>query len=162
MKNILRLIVFMAVLAWALPAHAQTVLNTTTANGSISATATSFLLTSASASSGSTVGAPAVGNMLFVDREGMLITAISSTRVTVQRAQMNTNNAIHVTGARIYTGPVGAFRANDPVFGACSIPTFPVRPWINTITGSMWLCLAGQVAGASVVPFTYNSVFVSF
>ncbi len=162
MKNILRLTAFLAVLVWAMPAHAQTVLSTTTLNGSVSATATSFLLTSASASSGATVGAPVVGQGLFVDREGMLITAISSTRVTVQRAQMNTNNAIHVTGARVYTGPIGSFRANDPVFGACSIPSFPVRPWINTITGSMWLCLAGQVAGASVVPFTYNSVFVTF
>jgi hypothetical protein len=126
-------------------AVAAGVLSSTTLNGAINATQTTLVLASASASSGSTLGAPAVGHCLFVDLELMRITAVSSTTMTVQRASRG--RAPHATSAVIITGPCsaggqfGGFRQTDPplVVGNqdCSVW---VNPWVNTNTGDTWWC----------------------
>lgn len=121
------------------------VLSATTLNGAINASQTTLVLASASASTGSTLGAPAVGHCLYVDLELMRITAVSSTTMTVQRASRGA--APHATSAIVITGPCaaggqyGGFRQTDPpyVVGSqdCSVW---INPWINTNTGDVWWC----------------------
>lgn len=132
----------------SVPLHAAVaagVLSSTTLNGAISATQTTLVLASASASTGSTMGAPAVGHCLYIDLELMRITALSSTTATVQRA--NRTAAPHATSAIIITGPCaagglfGGFRQTDPPYFVgnqdCSVW---INPWINTNTGDSFWC----------------------
>lgn len=126
------------------------ILSATTLNGAISATQTTLVLASASASTGSTFGAPAVGQCLYLDLELMRITAVASTTMTVQRASRGA--APHATSAIIVTGPcaagglAGGFRQSDPSFvvGNQDCSTW-VNPWINTNTGDAFWC--DQVSG---------------
>lgn len=120
------------------------VLSSTTLNGAITASQTTLVLASASASAGSTLGAPAVGHCLYVDTELMRITGVSSTTMTVQRATRGA--APHATSAIVTTGPCsagsyGGFRQVDPTFLVgnqdCSVW---INPWINTNTGDYWWC----------------------
>lgn len=126
-------------------AVAAGVLSATTLSGAISATQTTLVLASASASSGSTLGAPAVGHCLYVDLELMRITAITSTTATVARAgrgaAAHANAAIIVTGPCASAGLLGGFRQNDPslVVGNQNCAAW-VNPWINTVTGDSWWC----------------------
>src|SRR3990167_5248499 len=60
-------------------------LSSTTLNGAISATQTTLVLTSASALAGSTFGAPAANQCLYIDLEMMRIVSMSSTTATVRR-----------------------------------------------------------------------------
>lgn len=144
----LRLLITVLILALTVsPLYAANpagVLSSTTLNGAINATQTTLILTSASASTGSTLGAPAVGHCLYIDTELMRITAVSSTTMTVQRA--NRGAAPHATLAIVVTGPCsagtyGGFRQADPTFLVgnqdCSVW---INPWINTNTGDSFWC----------------------
>lgn len=137
------------------------VLSSTTLNGAITNSQTTLVLTSASAGTGSTLGAPAVGNCLFIDTELMRITAVSSTTMTVLRASRGA--APHATLAVVITGPCsagsfGGFRMVDPTFlvGNQDCTTW-ILPWINTNTGDTWWC--DLVSGAVSVtnPVTRNA-----
>ena len=114
-------------------------LNSTTLNGAINATQTTLVLTSASALSGSSFGAPSAGQCLYLDLEMMRIQSIASTTVTVQRGTRN--RAAHATLAIILTGPCGEFKTADPpaLVGNqdCTLYTLP---WVNQITGDSWWC----------------------
>lgn len=155
-----------ALLLVASVSHAQTVLSNTTLNGAItSASQNSFVLTSASASSQATVGAPAVGNCLYVEHEMMQITAISSTRVTVIRGTGGTPANLHPTSAVVFTGACSNFKAADPEKSAglsslkpCTTASMGVRPWINVLTGDVWLCKSSVWTATNAKVITYNSV----
>jgi hypothetical protein len=127
---------------WVTNVAAQTyVLNQTTTSAAIAANDTTVSLTSASAASGSSFGSVAVGQMLFVDQESMVITAVSSTTVTVQRRNNRTNPATtHASGTVVYIGDPAAFRKADPAVGVCS-STAQGDPWINIDNGKVWRCL---------------------
>lgn len=125
-------------------------LNNTTLNGAISSTQTTLVLTSASASSGSTFGAPAAGQCLLIDLELMVIRSMSSTTATVQRGTRN--RSAHATSAIILTGPcggsMGGFMAADPPnIGGNQDCSLYVLPWVNVGTGDSWWCDL-QVLGA--------------
>ncbi len=169
MKNILRLIALLAVLVWAAPAQAQNAtLNNTTLNGAItSPSASSFVLTSVSPSTGAI--APAAGQCLYVDHELMQITAISSTRVTVIRGTGGTGAGLHQTSAVVFTGACGNFKAADPVASAglggsfpslkaCTTATMGVRPWINVLSGNIWTCYNSTWSASNVMVIAYNSI----
>lgn len=135
-------------LAFAGPAAAQTyVLNSTTTSAAIAAADTTVSLTSASAASGSTFGAVAVGQALFVDQELMTITAVSGTTVTVQRRNnrqaANSPITTHVSGATVYIGTPSAFQRVDPAVGACAVGN-QGDPWINVDNGKVWRCLGSS------------------
>ena len=83
-------------------------LSSTTLNGAITADATTLILTSATALSGSSFGAPAAGQCLYIDREMFRILSMSSTTATVQRG--TTNRSTHETLAVVATGPCGEDR----------------------------------------------------
>lgn len=125
------------------------ILSSTTLSAAITISQTTLVLSSASASTGSTMGAPAVGHCLYVDTELMRITALSSTTATVTRATRGA--APHAASAIIVTGPCaagglfGGFRQTDPVFivGNQDCTTW-INPWINTNTGDSWWCDASS------------------
>lgn len=150
----------------------QYILSNTTLNGAITSTgANSLVLTSASAFSASNVGAPAVGQCLYVERELMQITAISSTRATVIRGTGGTGAALHPTAAVVFTGPCNAFKAADPVstagvsgslpsLKACTLASMGSRPFINVLNGNVWLCISSVWTATNAMVITYNSVNV--
>ena len=118
-------------------------LSNTTLNGAIDATQTTLVLTSASASTGSTFGAPAAGQCLYIDLELMRIVSMSSTTATVRRGDQH--RSTHANAARILTGPCngmnGGFMAADPpnIGGNQTCSNFTL-PWINAGTGDSWWC----------------------
>ena len=142
--------------------HAQAyTLSNTTLNGAVSLTATTFVLTSASALSGSSFGAPSAGQCYFVDAEFGVIVSISSTTITVQRPFAG--RAPHATAAVIFTGPCSAFKESDPPIpfsGGNADCTVQPSPWINIKNANMWRCntVNSTWAGTNFAKFTYNSV----
>lgn len=137
------------------------VLSNTTLNGAISATQGTLVLTSASASSGSTVGAPAAGQCLFVDRELMKITATSSTTMTVTRALQNASP--HATAAVVFTGACNLFKTTDPVPSGNLSCTAQPQNWVNVNNGNVWTCdtILLKWIGTNAALLTYNSVRVA-
>ena len=162
----------LALMSTAAFAQSYTVSHTTL-NGAINASQTTLVLTSASASGGSSFGAPAAQQCLFVDGELMRIISTSSTTMTVRRA---TAGAVgHPTLAIVWTGPCGsAFKLNDPpVFTPNGVGVNGVAanstqiacanqpaPWINVMNGNIWWCnTKNQIwTGTNFTPLTYNSV----
>ena len=148
MKRTFSLSIGLLALLLATPAWAQYtapggVMNATTLNGAISATQTTLVLTSASAASNATVGAPAANQCLLIDKELMVIRSISSTTVTVTRGVQN--NSTHATLAVILTGPcggaMGGFMAADPPnIGGNQDCSLYMLPWVNRATGDSWWC----------------------
>ncbi len=142
----------------------QYTISNTTLNGAISATQNTLILTSASASSGSSFGAPAVGQCLVVEAEAMKITAVSSTTMTVQRGPSGGggNPAVpHATLAVVWTAPCNAFKLAEPAVSVgnqtCSAQP---APWINLKTGNVWWCntATNKWSGSNFAVFTYNTV----
>lgn len=167
MQTLLKVFAVVALMVgFASTSQAQVVLSNTTLSGAItSESATSFVLASASASSQATVGAPAAGNCLYVEHEMMQITAISSTRVTVIRGTGGTAANKHPTSAVVFTGACSNFKASDPeksaglsALKACTTASMGVRPWINVITGDVWLCKSSVWTATNAKVITYNSV----
>ncbi|GAC1403880.1 MAG: hypothetical protein NVSMB64_06300 [Candidatus Velthaea sp.] len=80
------------------------------------------------------------GNLLFVDKEAMLINSVSGIALGVQRSVQGTAAVPHNTGVTVYQGGPGAFLQYDPS-GACSAGagSFPVIS-----TGNIWTCTANQ------------------
>ena len=157
MKHTLRFVSLLALLllaaspAWAQPGGSVApagFLSNTTLSGSITDTATTLVVASAAASTGSTFGAPAANQCLYIGRELMTITAISSTTFTVRRGTVN--RASHLNAAIIHTGPCNQFKVTDPTnvagYQDC---TLYVLPWINARTGDTWWCDL-QVRGVGV------------
>ena len=121
------------------------VLSSTTLSAAINASQTTLVLASASASTGSTLGAPAAGHCLYIDKELMTIVSLSSTTATVRRASRGA--APHAASAIIITGPCGqgglygGFRTSDPSFVVGNQDcTVWINPWINTDTGDTFWC----------------------
>lgn len=163
MKNIIRVLCAALVVGLLASPSVQAqayILSNTTLNGAVTLNQTTFVLTSASALSGSSFGAPAVGQCYFVEAEFGVITAIASTTITVQRPLVG--RAPHATAAVIFTGPCSAFRESDPtpVSAGAADGTVQPSPWINIKTANMWRCntVNSTWAGTNFAKFTYNSV----
>lgn len=134
----------------ALPVVPAGLLSNTTLNGAITATQTTLVLGSASASTGSTFGAPSAGQCLLVDKELMRIVSMNSTTATVQRG--TTYRSPHATSAVILTGACNAFRNADPPSQLGNQDcTLYILPWVNVTTGDFWWCelVAGQVSAGT-------------
>lgn len=174
MKTISKIVPFFALLCMAHPVLAQQyTISNTTLNGAITATQTTLVLTSASASTGSSFGAPVAGQCLFVEGELMTITANASTTMTVRRASgggdpsaygSSTTNTAHPTLAVVWTAPCNAFKSSTPPTlsnglgsGQC---TLQPAPWIDVKTANIWWCnrTNNTWMGTNYIPFTYNSV----
>lgn len=78
-----------------------------------------------------------VYDIVLVDQEAMLVTAILSNKLTVTRAYLGTAMANHSSGADVYTGAQTTFQVTDAALGAsCSTSD----PWVNIRTGKVFLC----------------------
>lgn len=158
-------LILAAVLAFPVGVVGQSyTVSNTTLSSAINSSQTTLVVASASASSGSSFGAPAAGQCLFVDGELMRIVSVASTTFTVARSAYSP--AAHPANAIVWTGPCGtAFKQGDPAVGAFlnntnnSCSTQPA-PWINVASGNIWWCnrTNNRWSGTSYLPFTYNSV----
>lgn len=136
-------------------------LSATTLNGAISDTQTTLVLTSASASTGSTFGAPAAGQCLYIDFEMMRIVSMASTTATVRRGDQH--RSAHADAAVIVTGPCstgrGGFMNDDPPnIGGNQDCSLYVLPWINAQTGDSWWCALHQLTSGGRVWSVTNVV----
>lgn len=140
------------------------VLSNTTLSGAMTATQQTVTLTSASASAGSTVGAPALGDGLYVADgangigEFMVITSVPASGATfgVRRGVIGIAGA-HPTSAVVFTGDQGYFMTTYPQDQTCTLATNP-RPWINVLTGDVGLCKSSVWAWTNKFNRTINSV----
>lgn len=161
--NTLKTLILSIVLVFvASIASAQTVLSNTTLNGAVTASQDFVVLGSASASSGSNVGAPAAGQFLWVEHEQMRILSMVGTRANVQRATAGLQGA-HATSAVVFTGPGAAFHEGPPPMKACTTATMGTRPWIvinpaSPAFGDIGLCKSSIWTFTNLKPITYNSV----
>lgn len=168
---------FLILPLFAVAAFAQSyTISNTTLNGAITATQTTLVLTSASASSGSSFGAPAAGQCLFVDGELMRIVSMSSTTATVQRQSVGAVG--HPSLAVVWTAPCNAFKKGDPpVFAPLGVGVTnnvaksstqidcskQPAPWINVDSANIWWCNTKNNVwtGTNYRALTYNSVPVA-
>lgn len=122
-----------ALLALAVPLHAQTALLSTTISAAITTTGQSRLSLASTTSL-------AVGDYVFVDREAMKV--INLTPLTVTRG-VNSKAAPHATGSLAYYGSPDKF-AND-VFagGACTRANEKFLPRVVLPIGDVWDCAVG-------------------
>lgn len=146
MQTIMKRYLFapLLVLALLLPtaALAQTfTLNSTTLSSAMTATTNTAVIASASAATGSSFGSVAVGQWMFIDQETMPITAVSSTTITVTRA--NAGRIGHPSGSVVYIGTSNAFQHADPKLGVCAAAS-QGDPYINVENGRIWRCLGTQ------------------
>lgn len=91
------------------------------------------------------------GDVLFVDKEAMPISALLSTSnpVAVRVARTGVA-AAHGPGALVYTGPPSAFAPVDPV----GIPPIGVQPyWVNTRTGAIWVAQGDETGPGALNRF---------
>ena len=152
MKTLTRLtLLLVTVLCLALPAQAQTTIDSTTLSAAVSPTAT--VITLGSVTCTSCTFAP--GIRIFVDLELMQVAGsyTSGTTVPVTRGVDATPISAHVSGAVVYLGPGSRFRNIDPPIGACNKVIQNASgyyPWFNIKTGGEWLCDNGQNAFTAV------------
>jgi hypothetical protein len=134
LKNIL--VIFAVALAIAIaPANAQvyTLTSTTLSNAISAGTIQQFTVASVT---NITSNPP---TMLYVDREAMLVLAVSGTTLTVARGQVTTKAVGHASGAMVLAGSPDWFSDQD-VTGSCTTSTVKALPHLNVITGNQWLC----------------------
>ena len=141
-------IVALMLLAFVPNVHAQATVNSTTLSTAITTptpnTGPGNLVTVASLGSGST--AIAVGNVLFMDGEAMIVTVIptSGSTLTVRRAQLSTNAQTHPANALIYYGLPQYFSSGVPgrqlYGGTCVAANQAANPTIDTVNRTFWNC----------------------
>lgn len=148
---------------------AQRAANNTTTNGAITATATSVVLTSATAIAGSSFGAPAAGQCIYFadnnDPDGLnsgelaRIASMSSTTATLNRgpAYGGSTPTAHASGTRVFTASCDFFQKVDPPSGTCTQSQSPL-PWININNGNVARCIVTGWTLTNATAITYNSI----
>ena len=141
MKTILSLFCALAIFATGAFSQVNTLTSTTT-SAAILATDSTVTLTS---TTGVTVSAAGVqGSQLYVVSPGnvrgetMQVKSLSGSVVTVIRARSGIRSGFP-SGATVLIGSPNWFYAYDPA-GSCVTASLYVSPWVNTLTGSTWLC----------------------
>jgi hypothetical protein len=136
----------------AVPAYAQTVLNSTT----LAAAITTADQRTVSLTSATGVTAPGNGSTLvylLVDRELMQVTGITSTVATVVRGASATRATTHISGAALWVAPPQAIYAQIPS-GQCTRTNLLYVPYVvggapglGAETGMLFDCLGVTTAG---------------
>ena len=161
MKNTLTRFALIASILFvsALPAFAQATLNQTTLSAGATEGQTFVTVTSASTM--------AANDILYVDREAMVIRSVSGTTIQVTRGTNGTRATAHPVNAVVYSGVPARFYTSDPPYGRCTPSNQLVLPYINVVTGGIFSCRASgtiNTATSSTPPglwggtalFTYN------
>ena len=81
------------------------------------------------------------GNLLFVEREAMLVQAVTGNVAMVIRGSQQTTPVGHVAGSAVNAGPMSLFSRVDPT-GYCSVPVTFVL--INLATGNSSACTSNS------------------
>lgn len=97
-----------------------------------------------------------VGDVVFVDQEAMVATAVNTTSdvVTVARGALGTTASGHLANAVVFTGAANRFYFSDPKAGRCTAAqAYPGGsfPWINVLTGDAWYCENNTYGRAATV-----------
>ncbi len=129
MKNF---ILALSLFAFAFSASAQTALVQTTLSSPIGKGADQFITVT------SATGITA-GTFLLVEKEAMLVLAVSGTQLQVARGQDTTKAVGHPTLAMVLSGPPANFFDTDPT-GSCTASQTVATPYVNVQTGLQWLC----------------------
>lgn len=154
--------------ALAPPARAQTVLNSTTLAGALSAQTSTLSLTSGT---GVTLPGPNGTNLtvLVVEREAMLVqTNVSGTIYGVARGQYGTERVPHINGATVWIAPDKALARGAIPSGSCTRTNLPYVPIVYVaptvinggVTGATFDCMGGQIVRTNA-PSTYKGSDVS-
>jgi hypothetical protein len=141
MKTLKTLMVTVGLLvALAVPAFAQTTLNSTTLAAAVTATASQIQLASTSNISVGDRMVVVTGN---VAREVMRVTAVNSPYVQVARRAMPlpglVDTSAHASGSTVYTGARGRFYQSD-VAGVCTSTAEAYLPHISLTSGFISQC----------------------
>lgn len=138
----------------AVPAHAQTVLSSTTLAAAITTTAqTAISVTSATGMTAAGTGSNLV--YLLIDRELMQVRTVSGTGIGVIRGQLSTVATPHISGAIIWVAPPAAVYPYIPA-GQCQRSLLTYVPYVvsggasagrGSEVGSLWDCLGLTTAG---------------
>lgn len=116
--------------------YAQTALNSTTLSAAVTLTTTQITVASAS-----TI---AVNDVLVVDKEAMIVTAISGTTLQVKRGMIGTDSAPHPSAALVYTGTPDKFGSGSrPPSGACTRSAELFLPRVVLPGGDVYDCTVG-------------------
>ena len=108
----------------------------------------------------------AVGDVVYIDTEAMLVQAVNTTTdvVTVGRGQMGTAATPHLSGALAWTGVATRFYFYDPPYGRCvAAQAYPggAQPWINILTGRFSYCNENLFGRTASVPGNWFSTSLS-
>lgn len=139
MKTLNRLtLYFVAVVLVSLSAYGQATMTQTTLSAAVANTDSFISVASATGIS--------VGNLAYVDREAMLVSAINGTVLSVIRGWAGTTAGTipgtgHASGAVVYVGTPAQFFTNDPQVGTCTASNYPVSPMVAIATGRVWTCV---------------------
>jgi hypothetical protein len=104
-------------------------------------------------------GTVAPGQMVYIDREAMLLLALMANTTTiffVQRGYSGTAAVPHISGAKVYTGPQSYFYMTNPS-GAAVATNEVALPHVNVLSGDVFDINAGawrQVGTGGVVQGT--------
>lgn len=129
----------LAIFSLASLAFGQATLTNTTLSSAVGLTDTIINVTSATGITAPT-GTPAqTSTLIYVDKELMRVTAVSSTAITVVRGEV-TGKASHVSGANLYAGDPSYFSVRNDKFGACTSTSELVLPIINVLNGRIFDC----------------------
>lgn len=127
-------------LALASLAYGQVTLTSTTLSAAVGTdNPTVIAVASATNITAPSGAAPQTATLLFVDKELMRVTAVSSTSITVVRGEVTAIQS-HVSGALVYAGDPSYFRARGDKVGACTSTTELVLPIINVLNGKIFTC----------------------
>lgn len=144
MKTLIRLSLVVALLLGMAPAVyaqatlAQTTLSSAVADPTVTPPAQTVVVASATCANCST-GALVAGSVLFVDREAMLVRAVSSTTLTVTRGYLGTRAQAHLSGAVVYLGSPDDFYVVNAT-GACTSTQQAILPRLNVSTADVQVC----------------------
>lgn len=117
-------------------AFAQTAMTTTTLSSAVGVNDNVINVASAT---GFTARGLATTTMAYIDREAMRVTTVNGTVVGVTRGADSTPITAHLSGARVFYGPPGAFYSSTPS-GACTATAEKYLPRVVVPTGEIWNC----------------------
>jgi len=125
----------------AVPAFAQTTVDSTTLSAAVTATDRTVSVTSATN--------VAVGQTLFVDHEAMKVNTKTGTVLGVTRGYNGTAARAHGALATIYAGDAGEFYTQEVVQGSkCTLTDELFTPRIVLPTGNVYKCSGMATQGA--------------
>lgn len=141
----LALVIGLAASVWA-----QTTVTSTTLSTSISDSATTMVVASATGFD--------AGDIAFIDREALFVRAVSGTNITVQRGWAGTRAAAHSATSVIYIGAPDVYYASAPA-GSCTATAERYLPRIVLPAGDVYQCanarwvLVGSDLGTTTASF---------